>query len=211
VLANGVSAIGQYTDIFILDHFAISRAEIGYYSLATIFIIGATQITGTVQVIATPYFSERSQDPAWLRAQLVKHQGRLAGVSVVVALVVYVLAWGLIPRVYGAPYHAALPYLSILLVKYVVYSSYALTGVALLGMGLVRYNFFVVAVSTPLGFIASYFLLQRFGVAGVAWAQVGANCISFLMVVILMRVALRRARRTHPREIFSVPDTGTWK
>ena len=198
VLGNGVSLVGQYADIFILDRFLEDRVELGYYSLATILVLGAMQVTATVQAIATPYFSERAHDETWFRRQLIRNQGRMAALSLVVALAVYALAWLLVPIVYGPAYRPALRYLSILLLKYIVFSSYAVIGVALLGLGLVRYNFAVVAVSTPVGLALSYVLLRRYGVSGVAWAQVVAAAVSFAIVVWLSRRALRRAFAADP-------------
>jgi len=192
VLANGLYMLGQYADIFILDHFLKDRAEIGYYSLATIFLLAATQVTATVQSITTPYFSERANDEHWFRRQLVKNQGRMAVLSIAVALAIYGMAWLLIPIVYGPAYQSSLLYLSILLLKYIIFSSYAVIGVALLGLGLVRYNFIVVSVATPVGIILSYVLLQRLGISGVAWAQVCAAVVSLLVALWLGARALHK-------------------
>jgi len=55
-----VSTIGSYLDIFLLNYFIEDRVGFGYYSIATIFIIGMNYVTMTVQNIAAPYFSEKS-------------------------------------------------------------------------------------------------------------------------------------------------------
>lgn len=193
VLANGVSQLGQYGDVFILDHFAADRVSIGYYALALIFVTAASQVTGTVQSITTPYFSEHAHDEAWFRRQLIRNQGRMALLSVVVAVGVYILAAILIPLVYGPDYSPTLTYLVILLIKYVVWSSCAVIGVSLLGLGLMHYNFAVVAITTPTGLVISYFFLQWFGIVGVAWGQVGLSLIQFLLVMGASWLALRKA------------------
>lgn len=192
VLANGVSQLGQYGDIFILDHFAANREAIGYYALALVFITAAAQVTGTVQSITTPYFSEHAHDEAWFCRQLILNQGRMALLSIAVAVGVYILAWILVPLVYGPDYSPALAYLAVLLVKYVVWSSCAVIGPALLGLGLMHYNFAVVAITTPIGLALSYLLLQQFGIIGVAWAQVGSALAQFFLVLGASWLALRR-------------------
>ena len=193
VLAGAINIYGQYTDIFILDYFVRDRVEIGYYSLATIFLLGAIQVTTTIQTLATPYFSERAHDQTWFRRKLIQTQTRLAALSVAVAVAVYIAAAVLVYLIYGANYRASLLYLGILLVKYILYSSSAMISIALIGLGLVRYNFAAVAVATPAGLALSYSLLQRFGVAGVAWAQVGSAAIVLIMLLILYRRALKRS------------------
>jgi O-antigen/teichoic acid export membrane protein len=192
LLANGVSMIGQYADIFILDYFALNREAIGYYSLATIFILGATQVTGTVQAIATPYFSERGHDETWFRTKLFQTQTRMVALSIVVAIGIYMIAWLMIQLFYDDNYIVTLSYLSVLLLKYIVYSSVAIIGVSLVGLGLMKYNFIAVAITTPVGVMLSYFLLQRYGTIGVAWAQVLASVVTFILVLLISRIALRR-------------------
>ncbi|MEJ5311261.1 MAG: oligosaccharide flippase family protein [Anaerolineae bacterium] len=193
VLANGVSQLGQYGDVFILDHFSANREAIGYYSLALIFITAASQVTGTVQSITTPYFSEHAQDKVWFRRQLILNQGRMALLSVAVAIGVYIFAAILVPLFYGPDYASTLIYLAILLIKYVIWSSCAVIGVSLLGLGLMRYNFVVVAITTPIGLTLSYLFLRQFGVIGVAWAQVGVSIAQFLLVLGAIRLAMQRA------------------
>lgn len=192
VLANGVSQLGQQGDVLILDHFAGNREAIGYYALALIFVTAANQVTSTVQSITTPYFSEHAQDEAWFHRQLVLNQMRMAFLSVAVAIGVYILAWILIPLVYGSEYSPALGYLAVLLVRYVVWSSCAVLGPALLGLGLMHYNFVTVAVTTPIGLALSYLLLQQFGVIGVAWAQVGSAIVQFFVLLGVSRLAMKR-------------------
>ncbi len=192
VLANGIGQLGQYGDVFILDHFSLDRVAIGYYALALIFITAAVQVTGTVQSITTPYFSEHAQDKDWFRRQLVLNQVRMALLSLVVAVGVYILALIFVPWVYGIDYSPVLLYLAILLIKYVVYSSYAVIGPALLGLGLMHYNFVVVAITTPIGLAVSYVFLQQFGVLGIAWAQVGTAILTFFLVLAAYRLAIKR-------------------
>lgn len=192
VLANGVGMVGRYSDIFILDHFSADRAAIGCYSLATIFTFAASQVTGTVQSIATPYFSERADDPAWFRSRLVRNQIRVMMLSIATAFAVYGLAWILMSTVYAGTYRLTLSYLPILLLRYVVWSSYSVIGVALLGLGYVRYNSAVVAVAAPLGLALSYVLLTRAGIVGVAWAQVFTALGTLPAMLWMCRLAMRR-------------------
>ena len=193
MLANGVSLIGRYADIFILDHFVSDRAEIGYYSLATIFILGAMQVTNTVQSIATPYFSEHADEEMWFRRQLVINQIRMAALSVMVAVLLYGVAFFFVRYFYGPAYHSTLVYLAILLIRYVVWSSYAILGVAVVGLGLMRLSFVGLIISTSINLFLTYFLLQQFGIVGVAWAQTVSAGIHLLIGIVITQMALRRA------------------
>ncbi len=198
-LANGVSQLGQQGDIILLDHFSSDREAIGYYSLGIIFFVAASQVTATVQSIATPYFSESSKDATRYRRLLIVNQARMALLSIVVALGIYLVARMLIPIVYGPDYLITLNFLPLFLLKYVIWSSYALIGAALVGMGLMHYTFTVAAISTPIGLVLSFIMLQQFELMGLAWAQVINSLLIFTLILIAIKIALKREFR-HDRE-----------
>jgi O-antigen/teichoic acid export membrane protein len=193
LLGIGMVTLEDAGQFFLLDHCFRDRVAIGYYSLATIFLLGGRQITATVQMISTPYFSERSSDGAWFRKVLFRTQARMAALSVAVAAALYVAGWVLIPTVYGPAYLPTMTYLTILLGKYVLWSSYAVVGVALLGLGKVHLNLAVATVSTTASLTASWLLLDRYGLVGVAWAQVAAAAIGLVLSLLICRSALDRS------------------
>jgi O-antigen/teichoic acid export membrane protein len=195
MLANGVYTLGQNADVYMLDRFVPDRARIGYYALATVFVLAANQVTSTVQSIATPDFSQRAQDERWIRREMVRLQVRLSWLSVLVAGALWVGAAITVPIVYGPAYHQTLLYLAVLLAKYVLWSSYAVLGITLLGLGLMRFNFIVVAISTPLGLALTYVLLRRFGVIGAAWGQVATQAINLILLIGIVPIALRQLYR----------------
>jgi O-antigen/teichoic acid export membrane protein len=193
VLGNCVSQLGQMGDVLVLDHFTVNRDAIGYYALAVIFVAAASQVTATVQSISTPYFSARAHDETWFRRQLVLNQGRMALLSVAVAGGVYILAWILIPLVYGPDYSSTLMYLAVLLVSYVINSSISLVGVAIFSLGFVKYNSLSVMISTPMSLIVTFIFLSKFGVVGVAWAQVVLSLVSLCINITFISIVLRKA------------------
>lgn len=193
VLGNGIALLGQRGDILILDHFTVDRAAIGYYALATIFVTAASQVTGTVQSITTPYFSEHAQDETWFRRQLFLNQLRMALLGVAVAVGVYVLAWILVPLVYGPDYSPTLSFLAILLINYVIASSTSLVGVAIFSLGFVKYNSLSVMISTPISLITTFIFLTKFGIIGVAWAQVVLALVSLCINAIFVNIVLNKA------------------
>lgn len=192
MVGNGVSSLKAAGLFFILDHCFGNREAIGYFALATIFALGAAQVTSTVQTISTPYFSERSADGNWFSQSLVRNQLRMAALSLCVAIAVYLVAWPLVLVVYGDAYRVSLTFLGILLLKYVVWSSYALIGAGLVGLGRVGTNLLVAALSTTVGLGMTYFLLNRFGLIGAAWAQVIAELVALILMLYFSRLVLHR-------------------
>ncbi|MEM5683841.1 hypothetical protein AAHB64_10655 [Bacillus toyonensis] len=60
-----------------MDSFITNRVEMGYYAIATIFLLGATQVTATLQNIYTPYLTESTKDISKLKQMTFNIQKRL--------------------------------------------------------------------------------------------------------------------------------------
>lgn len=190
--ANLTGALIGYLDILLLNYLAADRVSLGYYSIATIFILGLSQITSTIQTIATPYFSQYSSDAENFRRVFWRYQSRLIILSVVVAVTAIFLVPPLIVWLYGESYAPAGDYFRILALRYLIWSSYALIGVALLGLGLVRYSLYAVLVSLVATATASWILINDYQFTGAAWAQVIGATVTLVAVAFLMRKALRK-------------------
>lgn len=195
VLSNGTSIIAQYCDIFILDHFVKNRAEIGFYGLATLFVLAAMEVTGAAQSIVTPYFSEREHDTAWVRRQLILNQLRAIALALITAAGVWLFAYILISTVYGPKYLPTMQYLHILLLRYLVWSAYAIIAGAMLGLGLVRSKAIASIINMIASFTLCYLFVGKWSVTGVAWAQVAATAITLLTYLILILFTLNRTER----------------
>jgi O-antigen/teichoic acid export membrane protein len=190
-LATGVANLANTADIILLDHLVADRTAIGYYSLAMLFVMAADQFTGTVQAIVTPYFSANYRNESWVHEQLRRNQLRLLGLSVVVALACFAGAYVLVKLLYGPAYMPVLTFLAILLLKYVIVSSYSVMGPVLLAMGQTKYNFAVVAVTTPIALGLGYVMVSRYAMYGAAWGQVILALINLPLQMWTTRYALR--------------------
>jgi O-antigen/teichoic acid export membrane protein len=191
VAANTVNTAGGYMDILLLNYLTTDRASIGYYGIATIFILGINQLTATVQTIATPYFSEKGDNVNEFKRVLWKYQKLLIMISAIVAAVAALIIPPFITTVYGDSYSAAGVYFRILTLKYFLWSCYALLGQAILGMGLVRYNFFAALVQVVVAATIGYHLIMTFGITGAAWAQVISYAITLVLVIAFCGSSLR--------------------
>ena len=107
VAANATNTAGGYMDIFMLNYLTTDRVGIGYYGVATIFILGISQLTATVQTIAIPYFSEKSGERKEFVRVLWKYQKLLITVSAIVAAISALLIPVMIGVFYGKDYASA--------------------------------------------------------------------------------------------------------
>ncbi|UYX51961.1 oligosaccharide flippase family protein [Bacillus thuringiensis] len=191
-LANFVNNIGNYADIIIMDNFVNDRVEMGYYSIATIFLLGATQITATLQSIYTPYLTEKSNNYKGLKEMAFNVQKKAIILSIGAGLAVYIGSLVFVPFFYGEAYKSTITYTGILMVKYVLYSSYAIMGVTLLAMGKMKENFYVTLISAPIALVINYVALQYFGIIGIAWAQIANGAIMLSLQYITVFLVFKR-------------------
>lgn len=174
-----------------LNYLIKDRASFGYYCLSTIFVLGMNYVTGTVQDIATPYFSEKSNDKKDFLRVLKKYEKWMVLLALGVAIVAVIIVPPFIKIVYGNNYAPAGIYFRILALKYFFWSCYALFGVAILGLGKMRYNFISVSISVPISLILSYLFISSYGAIGAAIAQAIAYFITLIIVLFMTKHVLR--------------------
>lgn len=195
-LAQILSQVVTNGDILILDHFSNDRENIGFYSLALLFILAGTLVTQTVRSITTPYFSEHSNDPRWVRTQLRKNQLRMIFFSTAIAVGIYFGSRLVIPLFYGPTYLETVTYLGILLISFILQSSYAILSSAITGLGKMKYTFIIAALSAPLELALTFFSLQRYGFMGVAWSQVVTSLFVLVLNILFVQIAIRKQMNT---------------
>lgn len=176
------TALLQNADIIVLDQFEIDREIVGYYSLATIFVIALTVVVGTAQSITTPYFSEKCDDIHWIRKKVYYYQAIVFAAGAGLALFGYFGVLILVEFYYGSSFRSVADFYSVLVLRFWAWSSYAIVGVALLGLGVVRPGFYIAAALVVPAYILAWIGVSIWGVQGAAYAQV----ITFILNAILV-------------------------
>lgn len=195
---NLVATTVGFLDILMLNFLIDDRVGLGYYSIATIFVLGLSQVTSTVQAIATPYFSEYSNNKTQFMRVLKKHQKMLIATAAALTVASMVAVPWLINLLYGETYAPAGEYFRILAVRYFVWSCYALLGIAILGVGKMKLNFFSALATLIVSTTISYMLILKNGLLGAAIAQVVSYLFSLIIVAIVAKVALESHFRLLP-------------
>ncbi len=186
-----VNQISIYIDIFLLNYLITDRDKMGYYSIATIFFMGLTQITATVQSIATPYFSEKSNDKTEFVRALKKYQKIMVLGSLGVTIASIIILPSFIRMIYGASYAVAGDYTVLITIRYFLVSCYALLGVAILGLGMMKFNFYTSVITCVINIPVNYFFIRWMGVSGAAYAQVFSCACILVMMIVMTRHVLK--------------------
>lgn len=192
LMANGTNMLGNYVDTYLMDHLIIERSQIGYYYIANLFVTAISQVTSTAQSFVTPFFCEKADDGKWMKKNIVRVQVIIIGVSIMGAIFTYLAAYVVITLFYGSQYISSLAYLQLLLIKYIIWSSFAIIGVGLVALGAVKFNFLVVLISTPLRIALAYVLIFDYGIKGIVWSQIVANILMLTIVVTGVIILLKK-------------------
>lgn len=192
VIGMLLTTLGQSSDLILLDALNVDKISIGSYSLATVFLVAASALVGTAQSVATPAFTALMNDPAQFHRQLRTWSIGMFVAGVFAAGFLLAAAWILKLWLFGERYEEFPALLALLMVKFILWSTYAIGGAALLGIGAIKKGSWIAAVTTALAFGAGYPLIQAFGVWGAASAQVVVALATFVLIWWVIRSELRQ-------------------
>ena len=193
IFASVVGVLGSYVDVFFLDHFVTDREMVGYYALATIFLMIGTQFTGTVQSFLTPFLAEKSYDGRWLWREMQRYQKYLSLAMMAVCPLIYLVVTGLVDVYYGAGYVPVLTFLAVMLLQLWLHTTYSIIGCTLLSINKVHYNLVVVLFALLIKCVLSYFMVTSYGVMGLVYAQVLAEIPAIAFEYYIARCAFRKS------------------
>jgi O-antigen/teichoic acid export membrane protein len=191
-MGNLVSTGAMYLDIFVLNSISKDKELFGFYSITTIFLLGLNYITSTVQSVATPYFSQKSNNEKEFKRVLYKYLKILILVSIFAGVVSYFVVPFIVNIFYGNEYKSVGEFFQILVFKYIFWSGSALVGVAVLAIGKMKFNFFVVILTTIIAFFITYFLGLEYGAYGVAYGQALSYFIAMVLIILVGLMTIKK-------------------
>lgn len=187
-----VSALGQSSDFILMDLVGTDRTDVGRYALASVFFLGAATLTGSIQAVITPRFTTLLADPPQFMAYLRGWIPKIVILSLAVACTTVAMGWILQIWFFGEKYVGFVDYLAILMLKYVVWSSYAVVGSAMLGAGIIKSGTWVAVATTTVSFALGYPLCKWWGATGAAVAQVSVAVLSLGLILWVQKLEFNR-------------------
>lgn len=187
-----ITMLGQSSDFILMDFTNVDRGDVGRYALASAFLLAAMTLTGSIQSVVTPKFTALREEPAAFLAYLGGWNRKMPLISLFVSILGVSIAWLLERWFFGEQYAGFSTYLAILMVKYVVWSNYAVIGAAMLGAGIIKSGVGVAVLTMLLSFGLGLPLGQWFGATGIAWTQVLVSIAALVAVIWLQRFEFRR-------------------
>lgn len=201
VFGTVVTTMGQYADLIILDVVGTQKEMIAVYSLATVFFFAAMAFGGAVQSVATPMFTTLMNDPVMFKKRLMFWSLMLSAGSIPLAVAMVLLAKVVEIWFLGCDYTGLVNILSILMIKFFVWSTFAVGGAALVGIGAIKQGAWIAVLTTLLTGVIGLPLCKHYGIYGAAWTQVVVTIASTFLIwwVILIEMRALKDRVTTVR------------
>jgi O-antigen/teichoic acid export membrane protein len=154
--------------------------------------MAAGTFVGAIQSVLTPKFTALLSDPTGFNALLYRWTRGTFFVALGVAFAILALAWLIEQFLLPVHYKGFVMLLLILLIKFVLWASYAVGGAALVGAGVIKSGTLIALITTVIAFASGYPLIKYLGIWGAAWMQVLVAGASFLLVQWTLRLEIRK-------------------
>lgn len=182
IVGSLVTVVSQNIDIYLLGFLGVASDEIGVYSVATLFFLSGTVITGTIQTVITPYFSEKQENRAWIREKASEYQTKLIFITLPFSFVLALASYLMVEYYFGEEYQDAIVYSWFLIGKYLIWSCFCIYGAVLFSIGVVKEGIYIALITLIFNVLASVLLFNQYETLGVAISQFITSLISLILI-----------------------------
>ena len=171
ISSNAISQILYILDIFLVGIFFKDADIVATYKVATIIPFNLAFIPGSIIVFIYPYFARNRDKRAYIKSLLIKLQGYLFILNLIVCLVLFVFAEMIIGSIFGYEYLNAVVPFRILMLGYFISGTFRMTaGNVLACLRKVNINLMVAIISGIVNIILDIILIKYYGYIGAAVA-----------------------------------------
>lgn len=188
LLTNAMGQLMASMDSLMINYFTNNQKELGYYSIAQMFILGLRMIPNTLAQIMIPYISEETDNIEKITCITKAYKKKLAYVMSVVILLSYFIIPLLVRFFFGYKYNNTIVYFRVLIVGLAAFSLYVPNITILLSIGQVKYNLYYGILMGVSSLFFSYIFIQKYDVIGVAYA----SSLTFIVGLFISEFLIRR-------------------
>ena len=170
-LAAVLSVVQQNIDFYLLGFLGASYSFIANFGIAALIFNVGSVVVGTIQTVISPFISENQDDLNWVRNRTIKFQLLLIPMSFIFGILMY---FGLVFLNYlgfFSEYTSILEYSIPVLIKYFVWSCFAILGASLFAIGIVRETLIHAAILIVINILLSLITSWVFDVEKIIYVQ----------------------------------------
>ena len=180
LIANLAGTLLGSMDIYLINYLVKDRVEIGYYMFALTITSAYQIIPVSIQQVAFPYFSSKSENHInWLNSY--KKYNKLNHIILVpLCLSGIIIIPSFIKFVFSGKYDASNIYFIFLSLAFLLNSLNMMKGTALMGYGKFNINFYTLLISLTISFPVMYLLIRQHNLNGAIMGKIVAGAINYV-------------------------------
>jgi O-antigen/teichoic acid export membrane protein len=193
VLGNSVAYLYTHIDSLMIGYY-LNEIEVGYYSIAAIFVQGITLIPSAIQKITTPAISKYYADKEYKNIIKLMKSSIIKVLFISIAISLFFVFFGkvLITGIFGKVFLPAYFPLVILLVGYTIHSLNLSISTFFSSTGYVKVAFKFSMLAGALNLLLNAILIPFYGIMGAALATTISLIIITLLKFGLIKVFVTR-------------------
>ncbi len=189
--AGILGILQQNIDFYMLGFLGASYSLIASFGIAAILFNVGTVITGTIQTVVSPFFSENQDNKNWVRKRAVSFQLFLIPISLIFGILMYFGLYALLKIGFFNEYQNILKYSVPVIFKYFIWSTFCILGAALFSIGVVKETLIHALVLIILNIILSYFSALWYGIEFIIYIQ---PIIVFIQLIFCLYLFNRKTK-----------------
>jgi O-antigen/teichoic acid export membrane protein len=192
VLGNSIGFIYTHIDSLMIGYY-LNETEVGYYSIAIIFVQGITMIPSAVQRVTSPIIAKNYAKKEYqaIKNLLKKVISRIFLMSLGLSLFLAIFGKELILIIFESVFLPAYHPLLILLIGYTIYSMFMSIGTFYASIGHVQLSYKLALLSAIISIILNIIFIPPLGILGAAIA----TSISLVILTAVHFLIIRRFLR----------------
>lgn len=192
LLANLAGTLLASMDVYLINYMVEDRIAIGYYMFALTIISAYQIIPTTIQQVAFPFFSSKSENHInWLNS--FKKYNKLNHIILIaLCLLGIIIIPPLIKFIFSGKYDASITYFVYLSLAWMLNFLCVIQGTALMGYGKFNINFFTSLISLIISFPVMYFLIRHHGLKGAIIGKIFAGTVVYASSSIIFRSFVKK-------------------
>jgi O-antigen/teichoic acid export membrane protein len=195
LLANILGNLLTSVDIYIVNYLIKDREAVGYYMFALTLVGVLSIVPTTIQQIAFPFFSEKSQGLLSWHQSYIKYNKINHIFIMIVGLMAVVFVPVLVKIAFAGKYNASIFFFVLLVFAWILNALNGMKGTALMGMGKFNLNmiggFISLLVSLPIMLGLTYF----WKIEGAVYSKIIAGLISYIISFMIFKKYLTKSQK----------------
>ncbi|MCK5136217.1 MAG: oligosaccharide flippase family protein [Bacteroidales bacterium] len=192
LLANLAYMLLNTMDIYFINYLVEDRGDVGYYMFAITLLSGYGIFQASIQQVAFPYFSSKSESYIswWKTYKKYNQMNHL--VWIVICILGIVLVPPFIRFAFSGKYDLSIGYFIYLSVGGTLMYLNMMKGIALMGYGKFNLNFYSSMAGLLISLPIVYFLIKLYGLDGAVIGKIISGALFYLAHLSIFRIFLRR-------------------